>query len=192
MNYHQIFFKIHKKEAKRKCQDCQSFIQKGSKILDLGCGSGIMGETLKNFFDAELLGVDIKDKRVVDIPFRIIDGENLPLKENEFEICFISYVLHHTKNPQRILREAKRVSRDKIIIYEDLPEGFLSKFRCYLHRRIYNFFWGNIGEKFKFKTQQEWEELFKDLGFKIVEKKRVFSDFNWIDPVKRILYVLEK
>ncbi|MBZ9569801.1 class I SAM-dependent methyltransferase, partial [Patescibacteria group bacterium] len=126
--YYRIFSKIYEMGAKQMCKDCQNFIEKGSKILDLGCGSGIAAENFQDFFDAKVIGADIKDNRVLDIPFRIIDGGNLPFRNLFFDIVLINYVLHHAQDPERLLKEAKRVSK-KIIIYEDLPEGILSKLR---------------------------------------------------------------
>lgn len=170
------------------CRDCQDFIERGSKILDLGCGSGIVAFHFRDFFKAEVIGVDIKDNRVLNIPFRIIDGENLPFDNHSFDVVLINYVLHHSRNPEKLLKEAKRVSK-KIIIYEDLPEGILSRLRCYLHQIT---FFGEKRQKFHFKTRDEWKELFKKLGLKIISEKRVFTKLDWLDPVKRILFVLEK
>lgn len=165
------------------CLDCQNFIKKGEKILDLGCGSGIVAKAFQDFFQAKVIGVDINDKRVVNIPFQIIDGENLPFKENEFDICFISYVLHHSKNPEKLLKEAKRVAK-KIIIYEDLPENFFSKIYCKLHSLTYNKFFQK-SNNVSFKTGKEWEEIFQKLGFNIIFKKKI-NNF----PVKKELFVL--
>ncbi len=170
------------------CKDCQSFIKKGSKILDLGCGSGIAAENFQDFFDAKVIGADIKDNRVLDIPFEIIDGKNLPFRNLTFDVVLINYVLHHSQNPERLLKEAKRVSK-KIIIYEDLPEGMLSKLRCKFHQIT---FFGGERRKLHFKTRDEWKKLFEKLDLKVVAEKRVFTKLDWLDPVKRILFVLTK
>ena len=171
------------------CHDCQGFIEKGSKILDLGCGSGIATKGFGDSFEAKIVGVDVRDNRIIDIPFiKIIDGENLPFDDNSFDVTLINYVLHHCSNPERLLKEAKRVSR-KIIIFEDLPEGIISKLICKLHQIT---FFGGERRKFHFKTKKEWEDLFNKLGLKVIAQKRVFTKFDWLDLVKRILFVLEK
>jgi len=188
--YYRIFRKLYQRAAEKMCQDCADFIDKGSKILDLGCGSGIVGSKFQEFFEAKITGIDIQDRRIEKIPFQIFGGFHLPFPDNSFDIVLISYVLHHAKDPETLLREAKRVSGGKIIIYEDLPEGFLSKLRCHLHKISYKIFqketFGN------FKTKKEWEELFQKTGLKIICEKKVFAPkFAFFDPVYRILFVLE-
>ena len=192
MNFYRIFSSIYRKAAKRMCFQCKDFIKKRSKILDLGCGSGIVGKEFEKFFNADLLGIDIEDKRVEKIPFRIFDGFKIPFPDNYFDLTLISYVLHHAQDPEALLKEAKRVSK-KIIIFEDLPKGLLSKLRCFLHQTSYNLFFQRKKQKFNFKTKEEWEKIFKENGLKIIEGKKVSaSNFDFFDPVYRILFVLEK
>ena len=187
MNYYRLFSKIYEMGAKQMCHDCQGFVKKGSKILDLGCGSGIAAKNFQDFFGAKVLGVDIRDNRLVPIPFKLIDGKNLPFEDNTFDVVLINYVLHHCQNPEEILKEAKRVSK-RIIIFEDLPEGFFSKLRCKIHQIIFP----GSKKAFNFKKKEEWEKIFEKLGLKIIAQDRVFTKFSWLDPAKRIRFVLEK
>jgi len=169
------------------CRDCQGFIKEGSKILDLGCGSGIAAKYFQDFFKAKVFGVDVRDNRLVKIPFKIIDGKNLPFENDSFDVVLINYVLHHCEDPESLLREAKRVAK-RIIIFEDLPEGFLAKLRCKIHQIIFP-----GGKKiFNFKKRVEWQKIFEKLGLKIIAQDRVFTKFSWLDPIKRIRFVLEK
>jgi len=188
MNHYRSFSRIYDWAAKRMCESCRPFIKKGSKILDIGTGSGIIAKNLGDYFESEIIGVDVEDKRVVDVSFKIIDGKNLPFDDNEFDISFISFVLHHTRNAEHLLKEAKRVSRDKIIIYEDLAEGFVSSFFCRIHGFLFDKFCQTGDNPAFFKSEKEWEELFNSLGLSIIFKKKLKSLY----PVKKIQFVLTK
>lgn len=186
--YYQAFLKIYQRAAKKMCQDCQGFIEKKSRILDLGCGVSIVAKTFQDFFQAELIGVDVKDRRIFPIPFKKIDGRSLPFPENNFDAVLITYVLHHSQDPLSLLKEARRVTRDKILIYEDLAEGFFSGLFCKLHGISFNKIFDNRN-KTCFKSDKAWQSLFKELGLRLVFQKKVSSIFN---PVKKKLFVLEK
>ncbi len=44
-------------------------------------------------------------------------GENLPYKDEMFDVIILANVLDHCKNPEKILQEAKRVLKDDGILY---------------------------------------------------------------------------
>ena len=185
MSYYRIFSKAYQRAAQRMCLDCQDFIQKGSKILDLGCGSGIAGKSFQKFFQAEVIGADVQDNRIYPIPFELIDGKKLPFPEKSFDVVLISYVLHHSEDPTLLLKEAKRVTRDKIVIYEDLPEGFLSRIICKIHGISFDKIFRNQSQT-SFELGEEWEKIFREIRLNTILKKRI-NNF----PVKKELFILK-
>lgn len=170
--------------AEKMCLDCQLFIEKGEKILDLGCGSAIVAKSFQDFFQAEVTGVDIKDQRVFHVPFKIINGKDLPFPDKFFDTVLISYVLHHTENPEMLLTEAKRICRKRIIVFEDLPEGFLSEIICNAHGVSFDKAFENPS-KTSFKKEGDWEKIFNKLGLSVIFKKRI-NNF----PPKKQLFIL--
>lgn len=187
MRFYRIFKKLYEQAAYKMCHDCEQFIEKQSKILDIGCGSAIITHTFQNFFETEVIGVDIIDRRIFPIAFSLINGKKLPFPENSFDNILIAYTLHHSKDPVGLLKETVRVCKGKIFIYEDLPASFLSKLFCELHSFSFDKLFGNKN-KTTFKTEDEWKEVFRDLELNLIFDKQV--SYN-LDPVKKKLFVLE-
>lgn len=89
-------------------------IQKGDKVLDLGCGPG----DLSVLFSAEnYTGVDI-DQKYIDFArkkynrnFIRMDASNLKFEDNSFDLVFVSGLLHHISDNLvlKVMSEIKRV-----------------------------------------------------------------------------------
>ena len=191
MSYYRVVRNFFKISARKMCFDCKEFIKEGSKILDLGCGSGVAGKEFQDFFKSDLIGIDIVDQRIEKIPFKIFDGISIPFPDNFFDVVLISYVLHHSQDQDALLKETKRVTKEKIIIFEDLPEGFLSKIYCSLHGLSYRLIFRNSKGRLNFRNQAEWEKFFNHLQLEIIAKKRITTSISFFDLSKRILYILK-
>jgi 2-polyprenyl-3-methyl-5-hydroxy-6-metoxy-1,4-benzoquinol methylase len=92
----------------------------GGKILDIGSADGIFTKVILDRSKADLVvGIDVlpasveyAEKRYFKnkkLKFRVAEAENLPFKKNEFDAVFCLEVLEHVFNPQKVLREIKRV-----------------------------------------------------------------------------------
>jgi len=185
---YRIFRKVYKNAAREMCKDCADFILPNSKILDFGCGSGTVGKEFEVFFSGEILGVDIIDNRIEDMSFIKYDGGDLSFfKSDSFDTVLINFVLHHCKNPKELLKEIKRVSSGTIVLYENLPEGLLSKVMCFLHGVSFAKLFQNNKEMGKFFTKSEWEDIFKELGLEVIHSKKVSA---WFNPMKEHLFIL--
>jgi len=190
MKFFKLFKKIYEMGAERMCKEIGEFIEEGDKILDLGCGSGILSFKIKKKFEVEILGIDIADNRICQIPFQKYDGKKIPFPQDYFDVVLISFVLHHALDPIATLEEAKRVGK-KIIIFEDLPENFLGKVRCFFHL----FFWNALSQKntkFHFFKEKEWEKIFEKMNLKLIAKKDFNLPLSFLDPVKKKIFVLKK
>lgn len=95
---------------------------KGGRVLDLGCGSGPYGRTLKKHCNvAELIGVDMDDKCIsmakksYDDAIKFELGKKLPFEDNYFDyvisIDFFGHVEFRQKN--NLVSEIYRVTKPK-------------------------------------------------------------------------------
>ncbi|MEK6934599.1 MAG: class I SAM-dependent methyltransferase [Nanoarchaeota archaeon] len=146
-----------------------------AKILDNGCGSGLLLRDLKDK-DLELYGVDISKEMVEAarkeiINVKVADSEELPFKDGFFDIIFCRASIHHFHSYGKSLREMKRVlkKKGKLVVTEPFDN-----FVMWIPRKINQIMNKERFEKHEILNKKEFFILLKGLGFK-VEKKEYFG-----------------
>jgi len=91
-----------------------SIIPPRSKILDVGCGK--LSATFPLTKKSKITGIDISKKALELIPDNYVkkiqldlNGNNLPFKNEGFDVVLLMDVLEHLIDPERIVRESVRV-----------------------------------------------------------------------------------
>ena len=91
-----------------------------ANIVDLGCGTARFSAILAEAFDARVVGVDPSQKMLerardktsdTRISFESGSGERLPFDPGSVDLVFMSMVLHHLADPEKVARECGRVLR---------------------------------------------------------------------------------
>lgn len=90
-------------------------VAKGSRILDVGCGTGHWS---RYFSDQgfDVTGVDLsaqmikaaRQKNIANSHFEVADGRNLPFKDRSFDAAAAITVLEFTADPKKIISEMVR------------------------------------------------------------------------------------
>jgi ubiquinone/menaquinone biosynthesis C-methylase UbiE len=122
----------------------------GKKILEVGVGAGT------DFLQfvragAEAYGIDLTEEAVEHVKKRldvyglaakevkVADAENLPYKDNTFDLVYSYGVIHHSPNFNKALEEIIRVAsiggRIKIMVYHRRSLNAFSKYLMYGLRR---------------------------------------------------------
>lgn len=166
----------------------------GCSVLDVGCGQGfVLAELAMQGF--QVAGIDIVDLRTTDIPaFQLWSGRELPFGDDEFDVVALTFVLHHVPNELKplLLREAWRVARKRVFIFEDTPRTPLDRLAAWLHGRQFRKQIGSTAA-FGFYNQRAWEQLLPDYGFRVQSSKAVPRlSRKWWRPWARSAFVLEK
>lgn len=91
-------------------------------VLDIGTGTSIPIHIFAEIFPKVRYNtVDIVDiRKRKELPFMIYDGKNLPFDNLEFDVSLLNETLHHCKDPESVLIEARRVAKS-IYVIEHFP-----------------------------------------------------------------------
>jgi 2-polyprenyl-3-methyl-5-hydroxy-6-metoxy-1,4-benzoquinol methylase len=117
-----IFRKKYQKSAKIVSILSEFKDMSQSKILDIGCGNGMITSNIGNF-SKEIIGIDVKDRRIVKkgYKFKLIKDEMLPFENNSFDVVISNQVIEHVNNQDRHVEEIYRVLRNGGICYLATP-----------------------------------------------------------------------
>lgn len=149
----------------------KKYLPTGSRIADIGCGSGYSTFKLRNE-GYDVIGTDIsveminiaKEKLGNKVPFFQADICNLtPIKNNELDGALVINVIEWTEVPIIALRELKRsIKRDGLLCIGIL--GPTAGPRTYSYRRVY-------GENVIMNTMMPWEflQMAQENGWELVD-----------------------
>jgi len=180
-----LIFKIWLWDAKQKLSLIQKYFSKSDRLLDIGTGPGSVCLLLrKNGFD--VTPIDIQDLSLTnEVRPEIYDAKRIPFKRGDFDNVLILTVLHHSRDPVEVIMEAKRISKNLIII-EDIYQNSFQKYLTYIADSIANFEF--IGHPHSNKSDVDWKKIFKKLGLKLKDAQyKCFLLF-----FRQAIYYLEK
>ena len=133
-------------------------VRHGSRVLDVGCGNGMVYRVLS---DCEVKGVD----PLPESP-GVVRGtaEELPFAEGAFDVVTCFDVLEHVKDHGKAIAEIRRVLKPEGVAYFTVP--------------LYPWLWSKHDEKLGHVRRYRPDELQKLLsmnGFIFMEKRFSFS-----------------
>ena len=185
MNFELIIKPLLLTKAKKIEECCKEFLK--GKILDFGSGRGYISKEIEEKNKVKVTCLDVKDLSQTDMKVIVYDGRNFPFKNNEFDTALIAYVLHHCEEPLKVLKEAARVCKGNIIIFEDTKPSPFTNTMDFLSNKL-----RGVETPFKFRTENEWLEIFKKLNLKIVAVKHNVER-EWFYPfVEHTMAVVRK
>ena len=112
---------------------------KGLKILDVGCGGGLISEPLARM-GASVMGIDASKKNIevalshakrskLEINYKICSPENIIKKRNKFDVVVALEVIEHVSNQDLFIKSCAKLVNEKGTIFlgtlNRTPKSFL-------------------------------------------------------------------
>ena len=172
-----------------------SMIEKGSKVIDIGCGTGRFEFKIADRVE-KAVGVDLsikninfankqKSKSSTNTEFIHYDALHLSeLYKKQFDYAIVSYILHEIDMPIRtqLLNELKRIANNIIIADFAIPQPFNK--RGLLNRTV-EFFAGpkHFSNFLSFTKAGGIRGLVNEMNLKIIDERKDTTKTSYIVKV---------
>jgi SAM-dependent methyltransferase len=156
-----------------------------SKVLDLGCGSGVVADILRQQFGLDLTCADTARRLKRDLPFVVIPAaSDPPFGVRAFDVTMLNDVLHHVTDQKDLIDRALRVA-GRVFIFEVEPGWLLRLFDLFINLLHY----GGLPAPGTYRTPQDWREFLSENGYRF-ELTEVGRPAFWY-PFKHMVIVIE-
>lgn len=168
----------------------KEFIPSSSRVLDIGGGWGFYEEPLRRSRNCEVTVLDVVEPGFRKVPVVVYEGEKIPFPDQSFDVSLLVTVLHHVPDPEKVLREARRVTRRFVIVVEDLYHTALGRIWTVLRDSFYTLEF--VGHPRNFRKKEEWFRCFRNLGFGVESEREVYTSLLGIRILNGIFVLRSK
>lgn len=172
------------------------------KLLDIGCGGGMISETLPYYYPkAEIYGCDVSKTAIAyakklgsgNVKYSLIHDKRFPYKGNFFDVCICLDVLEHVPDVDYFLMEVRRVLKKNgkfflIVPCEGEPFTYTWFFqKTHVGENLTYRYFGHIHKEF---THKRVEALLRDNGFTVL--KKAYSEHFFYQWMHLFIFFLPK
>lgn len=171
-------------------------LQAGTDLLDLGSGTGRISRWLASRVGVRPTLADVVEfgNRVGPFPYvRLDDPLTLPFEDGSFDSVMMLFVLHHIErweDQERLVAEASRVARRRLLVMEDTPRSRLD--------RVLNVGWDwilnlrhGVPKPFTFRTAAGWSQVFGRTGLTVSHLETYRARWPTLMTYHHTLFVLD-
>ena len=211
-DYNQVFMGVmakKKKNYRRTFKDdyrlkslTDSVKIKNGRLLDIGCGGGLLTESLVYYYPKlKIYGYDVSKTAINyakkfgsgKVTYRIMKGKKIPYNNNFFDVCICLDVMEHVPDVNFFLKEVKRVLKKRssfflVVPCEGQPFTFTWLFqKLSLGSNLTFKNWGHIHPEF---THKYVTLLLEKYGFRV--EKKTYSEHLPYQVTNFFTYFLPK
>jgi ubiquinone/menaquinone biosynthesis C-methylase UbiE len=161
------------------------------QVLDLATGTGRVARPVaKRLENGRVIGVD-QALAMLDVGHQHEDpipryhqsageADALPFKSNCFDRGFVSFSLHHFRNPAGVVQEVLRVLKNgaRFVVLDPIIEEAKDSVDVALEAKINQVFRRTHGEDFRFHTASSIQRLLSKAGYRVPRTNVVSYSFN--------------
>ena len=151
------------------------------RILDLGCGSGLLLSELRAAGFSAIVGVEANDQaaaagRRQGLDIRTGSLESAAFPDNTFDLVIINHVLEHVPDPTGTLLEIGRLLSVGGLLIGEVPN-----LAC-LERMIFGRYWAgyHLPRHISFFDRPRLEEMLGKCGFDKISLEGKMQPANWL------------
>jgi 2-polyprenyl-3-methyl-5-hydroxy-6-metoxy-1,4-benzoquinol methylase len=95
-------------------------------LLDVGCGEGVLVHRWRRLGESRrVVGIDLEEESIQagwsersapNLEYRVMQAENLPFAESEFDLATAIEVLEHVPDPEHTLSEMARCAQRHLLV----------------------------------------------------------------------------
>ena len=138
-------------------------------VLDVGCGDGLLASLLaEQLPNTKFQGIDVLIRPETKIPVAEFDGLTIPMEDNSVDAVMMVDVLHHTEDPEILVREAKRVARKWFVLKDHTRNGLLANSTLRFMDWVGNARHGVV-LPYNYLSKSEWDTVFANVGMTVDE-----------------------
>jgi SAM-dependent methyltransferase len=170
---------VHGRRVRVLCRQLADALPRGASVLDVGCGDGLLASLiLQKRPDLTLRGIDVLVRGQTRIAVEPFDGQSIPAADGAYDVVMFVDVLHHTNDPLVLLREARRVARQAVVIKDHTRDGLLAgptlRFMDYVGNARHG-----VVLPYNYWPKARWMKAFAELGMTVELWQKHLGLYPW-------------
>jgi methionine biosynthesis protein MetW len=184
-----------------------AMIPVGSRVLDVGCGTGLTAKELRDALGCEVVGLEPNEQRAEAARlhgYKVITGilDDLNVQEvGTFDVILFLDILEHLSDPASILETTKHFLKPHGFIVASVPNVAHWTVRLNLLRGKFDYADAGIMDAthLRWFTESTVRRLFQWTGYRVIDWKvssgtwlsvyRTRQPWRWLNENSRVLFV---